>query len=231
MSPAEAPREPSPSCGSGERIPSRPDAAPGAATRGKASIAMASNQPVGLARLVVRTARDRLRERRTWLRVGRAVEGSIAWGAELLVHPDSGVALGVNSSIGHGTVIAIKPGPAGPGALRIGRQTYVGEYNNLRSEGAELVIGDHCLISQFVSLIATGHAYALRGTLIGEQGTGDKAGVTIGDDVWVGAGAVILPGVAVGRGAVVAAGSIVTRDVSEYAIVAGSPARPVGARQ
>lgn len=192
---------------------------------------MAGLQKVGLARGIVRTARDRLQERRTWLRLLRSVEGTIAWGAELAVHPASSVALGVNSSIGHGTVVAIKPGPAGPGALRVGRQTYIGEYNNLRSEGAALSIGDHCLISQFVSLIGSGHAYELRERLIDEQGVPDKVGLTIGDDVWIGAQVVVLPGVVVGRGAVIAAGSIVTRDVAEYSIVAGVPARPVGERR
>lgn len=192
---------------------------------------MAAIQRVGLARAVVRTARDRWQERRTWLRLARSVEGTIAWGVEAGVHPESRVALGPNSSIGHGSVLAIKPGPGGPGSLRVGRQTYIGEYNNLRSEGAVLSIGDHCLVSQFVSLIGTGHAHALRDRLIGEQGPSDKLGVTIGDDVWIGANAVVLPGVVVGRGAVVAAGSIVTRDVPEYTIVAGSPARPVGERQ
>jgi phosphonate metabolism protein (transferase hexapeptide repeat family) len=50
-------------------------------------------------------------------------------------------------------------------------------------------------------------------------------GVEIGNDVWVGHGAVIMPGVKVGHGAVVGAGAVVTRDVEAYAIVAGVPAR------
>jgi len=57
-----------------------------------------------------------------------------------------------------------------------------------------------------------------------------KASITIGDDVWVGAGAVILPGVTIGRGAVVGAGSVVTKDVAPYAICAGNPARVLRVR-
>jgi phosphonate metabolism protein (transferase hexapeptide repeat family) len=54
--------------------------------------------------------------------------------------------------------------------------------------------------------------------------------VTIGHDVWIGHGAIILPGRAIGTGAVVAAGAVVTKDVPDYAIVAGNPARPVRQR-
>ena len=54
--------------------------------------------------------------------------------------------------------------------------------------------------------------------------------VFIGNDVWIGHGAVILPGRRIGDGAVVAAGAIVTKDVAPYAIVAGNPARFVRPR-
>ena len=54
--------------------------------------------------------------------------------------------------------------------------------------------------------------------------------VTIGNDVWIGHGAVVMPGVAIGDGAVVGANAVVTRDVAPYAIVAGVPARPLRAR-
>ncbi len=52
----------------------------------------------------------------------------------------------------------------------------------------------------------------------------------VGDDVWVGFGAIVLSGVRIGRGAIIAAGSVVTKDVEPYAIVAGNPAVKVGAR-
>ena len=54
--------------------------------------------------------------------------------------------------------------------------------------------------------------------------------ITIGDDVWVGGGAVVLPGVSIGDGAIVGAGAVVTRDVAAGATVVGNPARPLPAK-
>jgi phosphonate metabolism protein (transferase hexapeptide repeat family) len=54
--------------------------------------------------------------------------------------------------------------------------------------------------------------------------------VHIGHDVWIGHGAIVLPGRRVGTGSVIAAGAIVTRDVSDYTIVGGNPARPIKRR-
>ncbi len=183
-----------------------------------------------LTKRIGRGVLERWSERRMWLRLARSVEGRIAWGAWIAVHRESRIEVGAHSAIGHGTLIAVKPGPHGPGTLRVGRSTQINEYNNLRSEGADIRIGDHCLISQFVSLIASGHGYVRRDLLIAEQPLPDKVGVTIGDDVWIGAHAVVLPGIVIGTGAVIAAGSVVTRNVAEYTIVAGSPARPIGER-
>lgn len=59
----------------------------------------------------------------------------------------------------------------------------------------------------------------------------DRGGdVTIGDRVWIGYRALVMPGVIIGEGAVVAAGAVVTKDVEPFTIVAGVPAKPIGTR-
>lgn len=64
---------------------------------------------------------------------------------------------------------------------------------------------------------------------IREQGEEERP-VVVGDDVWIGANVVILPGVEIKRGAVIAAGAVVTKDVGELEIVGGVPARVIGRR-
>ena len=59
-------------------------------------------------------------------------------------------------------------------------------------------------------------------------GVAHDESVTIEDDVWIGAGAIILPGVTIGRGAIVAAGAVVTRTVAAMTVVAGVPAAAIG---
>lgn len=54
-----------------------------------------------------------------------------------------------------------------------------------------------------------------------------RQGITIGHDVWIGMGAFIMPGIKIGNGAVIAANSVVTKDIPDYTIVAGSPAIPI----
>jgi len=57
--------------------------------------------------------------------------------------------------------------------------------------------------------------------------TDPKKPVVIGDDVWIAARAIILPGVTIGKGAIIGAGAVVTKDVPEYAVVGGNPARVI----
>lgn len=127
------------------------------------------------------------------------------------------------------TAIWVTDGGGLTGArLEVGENTYIGEFNNIRCAGTPIVIGRECLISQHITIVGSNHATA-KGRLINQQDwVGD--GITIGDDVWVGAGAVIAAGVTVGNGAVIGANSVVLADVSENAVVVGSPARQVSER-
>ena len=168
--------------------------------------------------------------RKAWLRAVRAVDGRLLWSVVCDIDRASVLEVGAGSSVGHGTILSAQPGPLGPGAIHIGKDTWIGEYNSLRTDGAELRIGSHCMISQFVSLVATGHEYRDGRTLIKEQGVSFAHGLTVGDDVWIGAGASIMPGVTIGDGAVVASGAVVMRNVPRYAIVAGVPAQVMAKR-
>ena len=66
---------------------------------------------------------------------------------------------------------------------------------------------------------------------VGEPGNESQSGsVEIGEDVWIGYGAILLSDITIGRGAIIGAGAVVTTDVDEYAIAVGNPARSVGSR-
>lgn len=87
-----------------------------------------------------------------------------------------------------------------------------------------VVIGDRVLLGYRVQVLSANHAIPEgRGRIFGSGHT--YAQVSIGNDVWVGANSIILPGVNIGEGAVVAAGSVVTKDVPDFAIVGGIPAK------
>ena len=87
-------------------------------------------------------------------------------------------------------------------------------------------IGHHVNLAQGITVTALNHNFADTNRRIDEQGISTKP-VVIGDDVWIGANAVILPGVTIGRHVVVAAGAVVTKDVPDSCVVAGVPAKVV----
>jgi acetyltransferase-like isoleucine patch superfamily enzyme len=109
--------------------------------------------------------------------------------------------------------------------LVVGEYTYIGEMNNIRLGGALVQIGRKCLISQHVSIIGSNHSIDKSRCIIDQPWDDSRLNVIIGDDVWIGCGAQVMPGVTIGHGAIVAAGSVVTKDVAAYTVVAGIPAR------
>ncbi len=107
--------------------------------------------------------------------------------------------------------------------LEIGPNTVINERCRLACRGG-LTIGRNVSISSDAVLLTADHDGKAAGFSYRERA------VRVGDYVWIGTRATILPGVTVGRGAIVAAGSVVTRDVPPLEIVAGVPARSIGRR-
>ena len=103
--------------------------------------------------------------------------------------------------------------------LRIGRDVYIGG-NMLGMCRGGIDIEDGVMIAVNVSLLSNNHDLYDREILTCKPVRRCKG-------AWIGAGASILPGVRVGRYAVVGAGSVVTKDVEDYQVVVGNPARPV----
>ncbi|KAL3159384.1 hypothetical protein ABBQ38_009815 [Trebouxia sp. C0009 RCD-2024] len=93
-------------------------------------------------------------------------------------------------------------------------------------DGGRITIGDRVLFGPNVHLYTPTHPLdpAERNGLQGPEMTKP---ITIGNDVWVAGGAIILPGVTVGDGCTIGAGSVVTRDVEPYTVVAGNPAKVI----
>ena len=126
----------------------------------------------------------------------------------------------------------------------LGRRSVVESYACINNAVGDVIIGDHTRIglhctvigpvtigshvnlAQGITVTALNHNFEDAGLRIDEQGVSTKA-VTIGDDVWIGTNAVILPGVNVGSHCVIAAGAVVTKDVPAHSLVAGVPAKVV----
>lgn len=114
-----------------------------------------------------------------------------------------------------------------PGAVvRIGNNTQLGRFFTASCVKC-IEIGAGCLIAERVFITDTAHCYEDVDTPIMVAGLREGQSVRIEDDVWIGAGAVILPGVTVGQHAVIGANAVVNRDVPARCVVAGNPARVV----
>ncbi len=141
------------------------------------------------------------------------------------------VVIGKKVHIGTGTIIDSSHG------FRIADDVYIGKYCTIECNGS---IGSGTMLSNYVGLVGRlDHDFRVIGKTVrsspwvGSPDWGHPpsiANVEVGEDCWIGFGAILLSGICIGRGAIVAAGSVVTRDVPPYAIVGGSPARVLGER-
>jgi acetyltransferase-like isoleucine patch superfamily enzyme len=174
-----------------------------------------------------RAAEYRFRRQRACLEIGAGAQiRSIA------LRPTSGgtFALGENA-IFAGQMAMDREGAS----VRIGARTYIGKGLIVAAKSVE--IGADVLLSWNVTIVDH-HSHSLEfskrandvtGWLTGKKDWShvEIAPVRIGDKVWIGFGASILPGVTIGEGAIVGAASVVTRDVEPWTVVAGNPARVI----
>jgi len=87
------------------------------------------------------------------------------------------------------------------------------------------IIGDYVMIAQHVAILAVTHNFDRIDVPIILQGSTKVKPVIINDDVWIGRNVVIMPGITIGKGVIVGAGAVVTKDIPDYAIVGGVPAK------
>lgn len=136
----------------------------------------------------------------------------------------SAIVLGCDSVIHSGVRLVIgDPGQNPHTRISLGDRVHVNVGAYLSGEGG-LLIGNDVLIGPHAKILSAGHEIDGCNPLISHEPL-TYAKIIIGVGAWIGAGAIVLQGVRVGMGAVVAAGSVVTRDVPDFAVVGGVPAR------
>lgn len=114
------------------------------------------------------------------------------------------------------------------GWITAGTNLGVSNFSFLAGQGG-LRIGDNVRIGPHVVIYASNHIFNDPHIPIAKQGMSAR-GITIEDDIWIGAGAIILDGVRIGKGSVIGAGAVVTKDIPPYSIAAGVPARIIKKR-
>lgn len=141
----------------------------------------------------------------------------------------NGIKIGDNFSLGRNSIIECT------GVIReLGEGLEIGDdvgiaANAFISVRGNVSIGSSTIFGPDVKIFAENHIFTDRDTPIYLQGA-TRQGVSIGEDCWIGANAVILDGVHIGKGCIVAGGAVVNKDVPDYTIVGGIPAKEIGKR-
>lgn len=130
--------------------------------------------------------------------------------------------------IGRGSTIHMWANFFDPSGIRIGQDTIVGDHAFMDGR-APLSIGNHVDIASSVMIYNSEHNINEEGFAVIEKVT--VGPVVIGDYVFIGPRVIILPGVKIGKGAVIGAGAVVTKDVPDFAIAGGVPAKIIGERK
>ena len=129
---------------------------------------------------------------------------------------------GNNIKIGHSVYLTYMDN------CELGSNISINEFCSIGCKGG-VKIGDNVSIAHRSTILSTSHNIPKKTMLIKDSGVILRK-TTIGSDVWIGAGVVITAGVTIGNGAVIGANSVVTKDIPNYSIYAGSPAKLIRER-
>lgn len=117
-----------------------------------------------------------------------------------------------------------KPNPR----VTIGNDVVIGRHNMITAKG-NITIGSYTRIGAFVQILDQGHGFEKNKLIMDQNAIIEDT--TIGEDCWIGTGAKILKGVKIGKGVVIGANAVVTKDIPDYAIVGGIPAKIIKYRE
>ena len=183
-------------------------------------------------------------------RILKNVGRGVAFGRNITLRHPHKIAIGDNVAIDDNVVLDAK-GEANEG-LTLGSSVYIGRNTSLSCKEGSIAVGDYANISADCSLLSetkialgrycflAGGCYLVAGgnhpvtdtsKPIMFQPSESKGGIAVGDDVWLGAGVIVLDGVTIGRGAVVGAGSVVAASLPEYATAVPNRTLRIGDRR
>ena len=119
--------------------------------------------------------------------------------------------------------------------VSMGNNIYLGPNTRIMTTKAQVILHDNIMFGPGVTIITGDHRYDIVGRTMlsitdAEKLPENDLDVEIMSDVWIGANVTILKGVKICEGSIVAAGALVTKDVPEYSIVGGVPAKVIGRR-
>lgn len=139
---------------------------------------------------------------------------------------NAGLDIGANVYVGRAAILSCKEG-----SIEVGDFCNISSRCTILSE-TRVRLGKYCFLAGDCYLVAGGtHSIDRTDVPIMLQPSLDRGGIDIGQDVWLGAGVIVLDGVTIGRGSVVGAGSVVSHSLPEYSVVAGSRVKKIWDRR
>lgn len=211
----------------------------GALLQYEATMVIARNVPGALGLLL-----------RSWLypRLLGSCGRNVFFGAGITLRHPHKIRIGDDVVVDEGCVLDAK-GVSNDG-ITIGNGVFIGRHSSINTKDGDIVLEDgvnisafctvfsashvrcgaHTLIAGYAYIVGGGHDLARTDVAIIDQARPSR-GITIGPNCWIGAGVTVLDGVTVGRDVVVGANSVVTKDLTDFAIAAGSPATVLRVRE